>query len=53
MIKSRAYESYILEESKKKHEDESKKDAAEDTADVEMEEDLQVPVVTPVNNILH
>ena len=53
MINGRDQESYNLKESEKHQKDEPKKDAAEDTADDELEKEPQVLLVTHLDNILH
>ena len=46
--KSRSYEVYNPKESRKKHKDERKTVAVEDTVEVEMEEKPSFPIVTHV-----
>ena len=53
LVKGRGYETYISKEIKKEHKGEAK--AVEETAAAaaEEEQEVQVPLVTHVNNILH
>ena len=51
MIEDRSYETLNLKKSEKEHKNESKEDAAGDTADEMLKEDTPVPLVTQANNI--
>ena len=52
LIKDHGYDFYNAKESIKNHKTESKQEAAENTADREIEKDPPVPLVNNVNNIL-